>query len=175
MSVIETERLGLRELGEDDAAFILELLNEPAWQHFIGDRGVRTLDDARRYVTGGPHVMYARHGFGPWVVIRKGDMAALGLCGLTRRENLPDVALGYALFQRHWGRGYAREAAAPCLRHGVREFGLRRIVAITAPDNEASVRLLEAIGFGFERLIVFGAPARESRLFAYHVAPDAPP
>eukprot|EP01035_Chromulina_nebulosa_P059717 gene59717-81713_t len=172
MIVLETDRLVLRRLVADDAAFVLELLNEPAWHQFIGDRGVRTLDDARRYLAGGPQAMYARHGFGQYAVVRKSDQVTLGLCGLMQRDNFPEVDLGYALFRRYWGQGYATEAAMVCLGHGVRDFGLRRIVAITAPDNAASAHLLEKLGFEFERTIVFGAPPRESRLFAYTVAPE---
>ena len=159
----------LRHATEADAAFILELLNEPDWLRYIGDRGVRTLADAESYITRGPVAMYARYGFGLYVVVRKADSVPVGICGLIQRENLPDVDLGYALLQRHWGQGYAQEAAATCLRQGREEFGLRRIVALTAPDNEASMRLLGKLGFVFERMILLGTTGSETRLFAYTV------
>ncbi|MSU49503.1 MAG: N-acetyltransferase [Opitutus sp.] len=165
MSVLETPRLVLRPLTLDDAAFMLALVNEPAWLRFIGDRGVRNLDDARRYLTNGPLAMYARFGFGHCLVERKADGAALGLCGLVKRETLSDVDLGFAFFPRHWGAGYAHEAAVAVLAHGEGALGLSRIVAITAPDNTSSIRLLEKLEFRFERMIrhVEGGP--ESRLY----------
>lgn len=165
MIVLETERLHLRQLTTADAPFILELVNEPAWLEFIGDRGVRTLDDARGYLTTGPVAMYARLGFGLWAVERKSDGVAVGICGLLKRDTLPDVDLGYALLQRHWGQGYAHEAAAAALAHGRHTLKLPRIVAITAPVNERSTRLLEKMGFRFERMIAVTEGKPESRLY----------
>ena len=157
----ETPRLRLRHVTEDDAPFILTLLNDPGWLRYIGDRGVRTLDDARRYIEQGPRRMYADHGFGLFLVERKHDGTALGLCGLIRRETLPDVDIGFALAERFRGQGYACEAAAATLRHAREVLKLTRVVAIAMPENVASTRLLERLGLRFERTIIFG-PAAET-------------
>lgn len=151
--VIETERLVLRRLSADDAAFVLELVNDPDWLRYIGDKCVRNLDDARGYIENGPVTMYARHGFGLWRVELKDVGTPIGMCGLIKRDTLEDVDIGFAYLPRFRGRGYAREAAQATLAHGANGLGLRRIIAITSLDNAASGRLLEAIGLTFERLL----------------------
>jgi len=166
MEIFSTERLILREFTAADAPFILRLLNEPSWLRYIGDRGVRTLADAGAYVAKGPAASYARHGFGLWLVSRRADVAPLGMCGLLKRDTLDDVDVGYAFLPEFCGQGYAREAVAATLAHGRRVFGLKRIVAITAPDNESSIRLLEQLGFRFERLIAAAPNLPASKLFA---------
>jgi RimJ/RimL family protein N-acetyltransferase len=160
-TVCETPRLRLRHVTEGDAPFILELLNDPGWLRFIGDRGVRSLEDARRYIEQGPRKMYADHGFGLFLVERKDDGTPLGLCGLIRRDTLPDVDIGFALAERFRGQNYAYEAAAATLRHAREVLKLGRIVAIAMPENTASTRLLERLGLRFERTITFG-PAAET-------------
>ena len=152
-SVVTTARLALRRLTPDDAPFIRELLNEPAWLAHIGDKGVRTDADARRYIAEGPVAMYDRLGFGLWLTALKGDGAPIGICGLIKRESLPDVDLGFALLSRFHGRGYAREAAAAALAYAKNVVRLQRIVAIAAPANAASIRLLQGLGFRFERTL----------------------
>jgi ribosomal-protein-alanine N-acetyltransferase len=154
--VFESPRLRLRPLEDEDAPFILELLNDPAWLRYIGDRGVRTLGDARRYIAQGPRTMYARHGFGLYLVERKDDGASLGLCGLIRRDTLPDVDIGFALAEQFRGQGYAFEAAAATLRYAREVLKLKRVVAIALPENHASTRVLERLGLRFERTITFG-------------------
>jgi [ribosomal protein S5]-alanine N-acetyltransferase len=150
MSEIETERLSLRRLEAADAPFILRLLNEPSWLRFIGDRGVRDLDGARGYIVGNVQRMYDLHGFGLYLVERRSDAMPLGLCGLIRRDTLPDVDIGFAFLPEYWGQGYAREAAAATLDAARTRHGLARVVAITSLDNEASGRLLERVGLQFE-------------------------
>jgi len=162
--VIDTPRLHLRHVADGDAPFILELLNEPAFLRNIGDRGVRTLDDARRYITERMLASYQRHGFGMYAVEPRGGGAPLGLCGLVKRDSLTDVDLGYALLQRHWGHGYALEAAQAVLGHAEHDLGLARIVAITAPDNEPSMALLRKIGLRFEKIV--DLPEGESAFFS---------
>jgi RimJ/RimL family protein N-acetyltransferase len=164
--VLETERLIVRKLTTDDAPFILELVNEPSWIQFIGDRGVRTLDAARAYISNGPIAMYERFGFGLYLVMLKGDKVPLGMCGLIKRDALPDVDIGFAFLPRYWGKGYAIEAAAAVLAYGRRALGLGRIVAITSPDNQSSIKLLEKIGFVFEGMIRLPGETSEVRLFS---------
>jgi RimJ/RimL family protein N-acetyltransferase len=145
--VLETPRLRLREFNAGDAAFALELVNEPAWIRFIGDRQVRTLDDARRYLENGPIAMYPRIGFGLYLVALKASGEPIGMCGLIKRDTLPDVDVGFAFLSRFQGKGYAREAASAVIAWGRARFALSRIVAILSRDNEPSVRLLRKLGF----------------------------
>jgi RimJ/RimL family protein N-acetyltransferase len=165
MQVLETARLRQRPMTPDDAAFILELLNEPAFLRNIADKGVRTLEDARGYLRSGPMASYERHGFGLCAVELKDTAIPIGICGLIKREGLDDVDIGFALLERHWSHGYAVEAAAATLDHGFRELGLPRIVAITALDNQNSARVLERIGMRFERLIQLPQAGGPNRLF----------
>lgn len=153
MTVLETGRLVLRRVTTDDAPFILELLNEPSFLEFIGDKGVRNLDDARRYILTGPVASYERFGFGLYLVLLKAGDTPIGMCGLVKRETLPDVDVGYALRPAYWGQGYAFEAASAVLTHGREAFGLRRIVAIASPGNAGSKALLEKLGLRFEQAL----------------------
>ncbi|HET9694536.1 MAG TPA: GNAT family N-acetyltransferase [Steroidobacteraceae bacterium] len=169
-AVLESQRLRLRHVGEEDAPFILTLLNDPGWLRYIGDRGVRTLDDARRYIADGPRRMYADHGFGLFLVERKEDGASLGLCGLIRRDALPDVDIGFALAAAFRGQGYAFEAAGATLRYAREVLRLPRVVAIAMPENVESTRLLERLGLRFERTIQFGAEAETLNYYGTTVA-----
>jgi RimJ/RimL family protein N-acetyltransferase len=161
-------RVTLRELGEDDAAFMLKLLNDEDFLRNIGDRGVRTLADAQRYINEGPVASYRQHGFGLWAVETTDDRVCLGICGLIRRAGLDDVDIGYAFLPEWRGQGYAFEASELVMNLARECFALRRVVAITSLENPASARLLEKIGLRFERLIRFSEDAEELRLFAWN-------
>jgi [ribosomal protein S5]-alanine N-acetyltransferase len=161
-----TERLAIRPFSEDDAPLILELVNDADWLRFIGDKNVHGLDDARRYLREGPIAMHARHGHGLCCVERRSDGVALGMCGLIRRDTLDDIDLGFAFLPAARGQGYAREAAAAALEHGFQHLAAQRIVAITDLDNQASARVLEAVGLRFERLLPAAADGKVLRLFA---------
>lgn len=149
-----------------DAAFILELLNDPAFVRFIGDKGVRTLDDAREYIRTGPVASYAQHGFGLWLVELKELGVSVGICGLLKRDTLPDVDIGFAFLPQYRSRGYALESASAVLHHGRHVLGLTRIVAITSPENLESVRVLERIGLRFERMLRLNEDESEIKLLA---------
>jgi ribosomal-protein-alanine N-acetyltransferase len=163
---LQTDRLAIRPLREGDAGFVLELVNDADWLRFIGDKNVHSLDDARRYLRDGPLAMFTRHGHGLCRVELRSDGTALGMCGLIKRDSLEDVDLGFAFLPAARGHGYAREAAAATLAHGFGALALRRIVAITDLDNQASARVLEAVGFRFERLQPSAADGKALRLFA---------
>jgi RimJ/RimL family protein N-acetyltransferase len=165
LTVIETQRLVLRRLGTDDAEFILDLLNQPSFLRYIGDKEVRNNEDAIRYIQTGPMASYERFGFGLYLVELKETGVSIGICGLLKRDSLPDVDIGFAFLPSYWSRGYALESAAAVMTYGREARGLRRIVAITSPDNDASIRLLEKIGLRFERLIKLSADQPEVRLF----------
>ncbi len=165
MIVCETARLRLRHLLDRDAAFILELLNEPDFIRNIGDREVRTLEDARRYIQHGPMASYSRHGFGLWLVELRDSGTPIGICGLLRRDYLQDVDVGFALREDHRGKGYAFEAAEAAMRYGQEDLGISRIVAITSLDNEASAKVLRKLGLEFERTIRIPNQSHDTRLF----------
>ncbi len=165
MTVIETERLVLRELDLNDAAFILELLNEAEFIRFIGDKGVRTLAGARDYLIEVPIDSYARHGFGLYMAELRGSGVPIGICGLVKRDGLADADVGFAFLERYRSKGYAVESAAAVLSYGRRVLRLPRIVAITAPDNRSSIAVLEKIGLRFARMTRLAEHAPEVRLF----------
>ena len=151
--ILETERLVLRRFSTGDAKFILGLLNEPSFLHNIGDKGVRTLEDAVRYLQTGPIASYDRFGFGVYLVELKETGEAVGLCGLIKRDELPDVDVGFAFPPAFWSKGYAFEAASAVVAYGKNALGIRRIIAITHPDNSGSIRVLQKLGLKFDRLI----------------------
>lgn len=165
MHVLETDRLTLRRYTLNDAEFIFRLVNDPSWLRFIGDKNVRNLDDARRYLREGPLDMYERFGFGMYRVEEREGGIPVGMCGLIKRETLPDADVGYAFLPEFRGKGYAFEAAAAVLAHGNRDFGLQRILAIVSPDNAGSIRVLEKAGMKFERLLEI-RPGDPVKLFA---------
>ncbi|HEV7683636.1 MAG TPA: GNAT family N-acetyltransferase [Pyrinomonadaceae bacterium] len=163
--VLETDRLVLRKLTAEDADFILDLLNQPSFLRYIGDKGVRTFEDAIRYIETGPQASYERFGFGLYLVKSKESGVSLGMCGLLKRDSLPDVDIGFAFLPGYWSQGYAFEAARAVMTYGREVLGLKRIVAITSPDNAASIRLLEKVGLRFECFIKLGDDQEEVRLF----------
>jgi len=166
MRVLETERLILRRFSAVDAEFILELLNEPSFVQNIGDKGVRNIADALRYIETGPVANYQRLGFGLYLVELKGTGESIGLCGLIKREGLADIDVGFAFLPSFWSKGYAVEAASAVTVYGRDVLGIKRIVAITAPDNTASIKVLEKLGLRFERMIRLSENEPELRLFA---------
>jgi [ribosomal protein S5]-alanine N-acetyltransferase len=147
VNVVETERLALRRLSIDDAEFIRGLLNDPSFLRFIGDKGVRTVADARAYIVKGPVESYERHGFGLYLATRKEDAAPIGICGLVKRDALEDVDVGFAFLPQFWSKGYAFESASAVVAYGRNVLGLTRVVAVTMPDNHGSIRVLEKLGF----------------------------
>ena len=165
MKVIETERLVLRRLNADDAEFIVKLLNQPSFLRFIGDKEVRNNVDAVRYIQTGPVASYERFGFGLYLVELRETKVPIGMCGLLKRDSLPDVDIGFAFLPDYWSQGYAFESAAAVLLYGRKMLGLERIVAITSLDNHASIGLLKKLGLTFERLIKLTPDDSEVRLF----------
>jgi RimJ/RimL family protein N-acetyltransferase len=165
MLTLTTERLILRELTIDDAPFILRLLNEPSFLHFIGDKGVRSLEDAREYIVSGPIASYERNGFGLYLVSLKTETTPIGMCGLVKRESLPDVDVGFAFLPEFWNKGYAFESALAVMVYAKDVLKLTRIVAITNKDNDSSAKLLEKLGLRFDRLIKLAADQEATRLF----------
>ena len=163
--MLETERLILRWLQTSDAAFILELVNEPSWLKYIGDKGVKTLKDAESYIRKGPIEMYERLGFGLYLVEIKESSEPIGICGLIKREMLEDVDLGFAFLPKFWGKRYAFESASATMSYGKNALGLPRIAAITSQGNRPSEKLLEKLGFRFERNVRLSNSDDELKLY----------
>jgi len=164
MNVIETRRLALRPLDLHDAGFILKLLNQESFLRHIGDKGVRNLADACEYLMQGPMESYRRHGFGLYLTSIRESGVPIGICGLVKRNGLPDPDIGFALMPEQCGRGYGVEAAAAVLDHGRRVLHIGRIVAIAAPDNQASLAVIGKIGLKFERMITLAGETKELQL-----------
>jgi len=164
--VLQTPRLTLRHFDRADAPFIFELLNEPSWLQHIGDKGIKTIADAERYIQAGPTAMYARLGFGLYLVELTGSGESVGMCGLIKRDTLEDVDLGFAFLSRFWGNGYAYEAATAVMSHARTRLRIDRLVAITSQTNQPSGNLLRKLGFTFERLMVATAGGDDLMLYS---------
>lgn len=168
MQVFETERLNVRWLEVRDAEFILQLLNEPGWLQYIGDKGIRSIEDAENYILSGPMSMYERHGFGLFAVETKETQIPLGICGLIKRDGLEDVDLGFAFLSAHQSQGYAYEAAKGTLEYA-RKLDIDRLVAITTKDNTSSSKLLEKLGMVLEGYVTLPHDTEELKLYGMKV------
>lgn len=153
MFQLQTERLVMQELSSCDAAFLLELLNSPGWLQYIGDKGIRTVEEAEKLITGVYEPYYKQHGFGFWLVSLKENNAKLGISGIIKRDGLEDIDLGFAFLPQYHGKGYAYEAASETMNFAKQQLHLKKLAAITSIDNQASIKLLEKLGFAFEKLI----------------------
>ncbi len=153
MKILETDRLALRWFDPSDAAFVLELFNDPAFLQFIGDKNVHSLSEAKDHIENRLAKSYADNGFGLNLVSLKDNHAPIGMCGLINRDELDDVDIGYAYLPDYCGKGYAFEAAAAVLAHGQDTLGIEKIVAITALDNIQSVKLLKKLGLSWQKII----------------------
>ena len=166
MKILETDRLILREVDSaGDAEFIFRLLNSPKFIKYIGDRGVRSVDDARDFIEHRYRQSYRDNGFGLYTVELKLSAEPVGICGFVRRDTLPAPDVGFAFLPEHEGKGYGFESAAAAMKYGTERLQFTNVLAITTPDNEASGRLLKKLGFVFERLIENGGETL--KLFSY--------
>jgi [ribosomal protein S5]-alanine N-acetyltransferase len=168
--IVETPRLTLRRLEAEDAPFMLELLNEPSFIQNIGDRGVRTIEDAVEYIAKGPQASYARFGFGLYLVTLRDSGASIGICGILKRDELPEPDIGFAFLPAYWSQGYALESGAAVRDYGRDTLGLKRLLAIVNPSNDSSIRLLEKLGFTFESMVTLPTGPRELQLFGCNIA-----
>jgi RimJ/RimL family protein N-acetyltransferase len=166
LNVIETERLKLREMSEVDAAFMLEILNDPGFVRYVGDRGVRTIEEAARYISERFVESYRRNGFGLWLVETKDEGAPAGICGLLNRGTLPGVEVGYAFLPPFRSKGYAFEAASAATAYARDVLDLPRLYAVVNPDNAVSIRVLEKLGLRFERMVRLSGEESDVKLFS---------
>lgn len=153
MKILETERTILRKVTTDDAEFILDLLNQPSFIKYIGDRNVRSVDEAREYIESRFLASYENHGFGLYAVELKTERTPIGICGFVKRDSLPDADIGFAFLAQFEKQGYGFETADAMMTYGRNVLNLERVLAIVSQGNESSCRLLEKLGFKFEHLI----------------------
>ncbi|MBT2218486.1 GNAT family N-acetyltransferase [Virgibacillus dakarensis] len=165
MTMIKTERLLIRRFTKEDAAFILNLLNDPDWINYIGDKGIKTIEDAEEYIKNSIIKMYDELGFGLYLVALKGSGTPMGMCGLVKRDGLKDVDLGFAFLSDYTGKGYGNESARAVMIYAKEELRLNRLAAITTPSNKASEKLLLKIGFQFDSLTKLFQDADPIKLF----------
>ena len=151
--IIETNRLRLRELTTNDAEFVFHLVNEPSFLSNIGDKGVRNLDDAVKFILSGPWTNQKKPGYGQFLIELSGNGQPIGVCGLLYRDNLEVTDIGFALMPTYHGRGYASEAAAAVMEYGYSTLGIDRIVGLTSEENQPSIRILEKLGMKFKRIV----------------------
>jgi RimJ/RimL family protein N-acetyltransferase len=163
--ILETNRLSLKEFTREDAFFIIELLNSPGWLQFIGDRNVKTNEQAIAYLENGPLKSYSDNKFGLWMVELKETKTAIGMCGLIKRDSLENPDIGFAFLPSYVGKGYAFEIASATLAFAKDTLGIQKISAITVGSNSRSIRLLEKTGFRFIKTFRF--PGSEENLSLY--------
>jgi RimJ/RimL family protein N-acetyltransferase len=164
--IAETARLRIRRLTVEDAAFVLALTNEPAFLANVGDKGLRSVEDAERFLREGPWTNQPRPGHGQFAVELKETGAPVGVCGLLYRQGLDLSDIGFAVLSRYRGQGLAFEAADAVMRYGRSTLGLTQIVGLTAQSNVASIRLLEKLGLRFERMATMGDERGEVALYS---------
>jgi RimJ/RimL family protein N-acetyltransferase len=165
LPTIETERLLLRQFTLADTDFIIELVNSPGWLQFIGDRNIKTEADAQKYLLNGPLKSYELNGYGLSMVELKEDKIPVGMCGIIKRDTLDHPDIGFAFLPAFTGKGYAVEIAAATIQYAKEILELHPILAITVPDNHASIKLLERIGLRFVK--AFYMPGDPDQLFLF--------
>lgn len=169
--LISTDRLSIRKFNLDDADFIYRLLNSEAWIKYIGNRNIRNLEDATNYIVNSPLYFYQKFGFGPYLVALKDTHEPIGMCSLIKRDTLNDVDLGFAFLDPFIGKGYACEASKAIVEYSNNTLALKKLVAITLPDNTASIKLLEKLGFLYQNTIQFPNETEELMLFSLTLNP----
>jgi RimJ/RimL family protein N-acetyltransferase len=167
VKILETERLIVREMDSaTDAEFILDLVNQPSFIKYIGDRGVRDIEAAREFIESRYRQSYRDHGYGMYSVVLKDGETPIGACGFVRRDTLPGPDIGFAFLPQYERKGYGYESAAAMMDYGRGELGFTRVLAITSQDNDASGSLLEKLGFSFDRLIEMPLGGEVLKLFS---------
>ncbi|WP_163835342.1 GNAT family N-acetyltransferase [Spartinivicinus ruber] len=162
---IKTPRLHIRWLTENDAEFIYQLYNTELFLKFVGDKHIDSVEDARQYLINGPIAMYQRIGIGLYMVETHNEKKPIGICGLIKRDFLDDIDIGYGFLPQYFGFGYAYEAAEAVINYAKNKLKLKRLVAITSPDNATSIKLLNKLGLIFENNIQETVDSPKSKVF----------
>lgn len=164
--ILQTERLRLREFNTADATFIIQLLNSEGWLKFIGDRQIKTIEQAQNYLISGPMKSYSVNGFGLSMVELKNTHIPIGMCGLIKRDNLLYPDIGFAFLEEFMGKGYAFEVAEETINFAKKNLNKETIKAITLPTNVRSISLLKKLGMTFEKNFSFDGLTEELMLFS---------
>lgn len=165
-AILETERLILRQFTIDDTKFILELVNSQGWIANIGDRNIKTNEQAKVYLQNGPLKSYGTNGFGLWLVEVKSDKTPIGMCGIIKRDDIENPDIGFAFLPAFTGKGFAYEIANATMTFAISTLKLPAIFAITIPANKRSIKLLEKIGLRFSKTLDFANDNQELMLFS---------
>lgn len=166
MNPIITERLTIREFEVTDAPFIIDLLNSQGWLKFIGDRGIRTIEDAQNYLLNGPMESYKKNGFGLFLVELNDPKMPIGMAGLIKRDTLEDIDIGFAFLPEYEGKGYGYESTSSIMDYAKNQLKLKRVLAITMEINDHSIKLLEKLGLSFDKKIRLSEDAEELMLYS---------
>ena len=167
--MLETDRLSLRWLNLDDAGLMLAIWNDPAFVRHVGDRGIRTIEEAHEAMTAGVLLLYEKYGYGPYRMAVKDDDTPIGICGLFKRDNLDDPDLGYGVLPEYCGKGFAYEASRAIIGYARAELQLKRLVAIISPENQPSIGLIRKLGFRFERMQRMHDDEDEASIYITHL------
>ncbi len=149
----ETERLILRPASADDADLLLKSMNTDEFIRFVGDRNVRTLEQARNYIAEKHLPQIERLGYGNFTIIEKSSGNKIGGCGLFHRDGLEVVDIGFSFLPEYYGKGFGYESASRILKAGFEDFGLSAVSAITVKENIASQKLIEKLGLTFRKIV----------------------
>lgn len=163
---LRTERLVMRRIGTDDAELMLAIWTDPAFVKHVGDRGIRTVEQAREAIREGAMRLFADHGYGPFSMNLKNDGSQIGICGLFKRDNLDAPDIGFAVLPAYCGSGYAGEAARAVVEHARDDLGIEVLTAIVSPENAPSVGLIEKLGLAFERMITMPGDDKAISLYS---------
>lgn len=151
--IYETERLIIRPMSLEDKELIFRLYNSPKFIQYIGDRNIKSVEDAENYIKNRFLPQFEKLGFGNYLVMTKEGNEKIGGVGIFEREGLDIVDIGYSLLEEFEGKGYAYEAAQKVKSIGMEEFGLAKISAIISKDNLSSQKLIEKLGFVFKKYV----------------------
>ena len=166
MIITETNRLIISKISIEDAPFFLKLVNTPHWIKYIGDRNLKTIQDAENYLTNGILKSYKEFGFGFYLLQNKSDSEPIGICGLVKRDPLDEVDFGFALLPEFEAQGFGFEASIAILKIAEDIFKIKKILAITLPINSNSIKLLDKLGFNYEKRVKLYEDDEELLLFA---------
>ena len=166
MEILNTERLVISKFTLNEASFIIELMNDKDWIQNIGDRGVRTLDDAENYIKDKFLASYDKYGFGFYVITLKSTKERIGTVGLIDRDGIEGVEIGYGMLPAFRGKGYALEAAKAIFNHAQNTFRIDKIVAIVNPNNKGSIHLLEKLGLRYEKMVRLSGETKDIKYFS---------
>jgi len=156
----------MRRITLDDADVMLAIWNDPAFVQYVGDRGVRTIEQAQQVLGESVLTLYETYGYGPYCMIRKADVQRIGICGLFRREHLEHPDIGFAVLPEFCGAGFALEAASAVVEHARVDLDIRTLTAIVSPKNTTSIGLIEKLGLSLVGGITMPGEREEVRLYS---------